>query len=165
MLDFAQFARGDWFGLAGIVISLLGFGLALHQINKTHTAAESARDSAKSATDGIRRLDSLIGFTSVLKSVDEIKAAYRLDEYEKLPNLFDQARRSLISARENHPNLSTQETSRIQKSLTFLKQMEIEITHSDANSRSSQKQKYTKSLIELSDDLASITSKTRTMGN
>ncbi len=85
----------DWLSLAGILLSLLGFGISLWQLRKIKTAAESARDSAKLATEGVRKLDSVISFTSVIKSLDEIKNALHNQDYVALVKQFDSSRQSL----------------------------------------------------------------------
>ena len=157
--------QSDWIGLAGIFVSLLGFALALYQIRTAKTAAESARDSAKLATEGVRRLDSLISFTSVSKSIEEIKAACRKDDFSRLPNLFDDARKALISARESHPGLTVVDLGKIQKTLTFFKAMEIEVAKADGDSLAGQKVKFTKSLIDISDDVSSLVSRARHYGD
>ena len=158
-------AVSDWISLLGIVISLAGFWLALVQIRKTTTAAESARDAAKLAKEGVGRLDSLIGFTSVAKTVDEIKSAYRADQLERLPALFDQARKALIAARESHPHLNDDDRFKIQRTLTFFTELELISIDMTSEAIAAKKQKYTKTMIEISDDINTIASKMKASGD
>ena len=151
----------DWLGLAGIIVSLLGFGVAIWQLWKVKTAAESARDAAQSAKDGIRRLDSIVGFTSVSRSIDEIKEACRRDDFERLPMLFDQARKSLITARENSPTVGTTDNQTIQKSLSFFKMMELEMVKNDTAILSQNKPKYIKTLIDISEDMTVLANRVK----
>jgi hypothetical protein len=159
-----QLTLSDWLGLAGITLSLLGFGISIYQIMKTKSAADSANQSARAATAGIKRLDSLIGFTAVSKSLDEIKDAYQMGEYLKLPSLFGQARKGLISSRENHPNLSEDQLKKIQKTLVFLKAMELEAMLPETIT-DQQKSKNVKSLIDISDEIVIILHSTRLTEN
>lgn len=161
MIVMPQLSFSDWLGLAGIALSLLGFGLSLWQILKVKNAAESARDSSQLARDGVRRLDSIIGFTSVARSIDEIKEACRKDDFERLPTLFDQARKSLITARENNIQLDDADNQNIQKSLVFFKTMELEVLKSDSAVLSQQKPKYIKALIDISDDIIVLANKVK----
>jgi len=151
----------DWLGLAGIFVSLLGFGVALWQIWQVKTAAESARDAAQLAKEGVRRLDSIIGFTSVSRSIDEIKEACRKDDFDRLPILFDQARKSLITARENNPAIDETDSQSIQRSLVFFKTMELEVIRNDHSILSQNKAKYIKTLIEISDDITILANKVK----
>ncbi len=160
MFDISQ---SDMIGLIGIAISLLGFAVSIYQLWKTKSAAEKAQDAAFAASLGVRRLDSLIGFSSVSKSIDEIKEAYRKDEYEKLSTLFDSARKALITARENHPKLDATHRESIQKHLIFLKSMEIEILTSDQEALKRQKSRFMKTLIDMSDGMTVILSETKSM--
>ncbi|MCQ1572747.1 hypothetical protein NFO65_18625 [Neorhizobium galegae] len=153
----------DWLGLAGIILSLLGFGVSLWQLWKVKTAAESARDSAKLATEGVRKLDSVISFTSVIKSLDDIKNALHKQDYTELVKQFDSSRHSLIDARENHPGLSDNQRRSIQKALTFLKTLEVEVRTSDVESIKLQHPKFMKTLLEISDSVTTILISTRNM--
>jgi hypothetical protein len=153
----------DWLGLVGIALSLLGFGLSLWQIFKVKTAAESARDSAKLATEGVRKLDSVISFAAVSKSLDDIKDALHKQDYPALVKQFDSSRRSLIDARENHPGLSDDQRRAIQKALTFLKTLEVEVRTSDSEAIKLQHAKFVKTLLEISDSVTAILISTRNM--
>lgn len=46
----------DVVGLAGIIVSVAGFGLALWQLHRTRTAAEAAHDAAREAVRGVRHV-------------------------------------------------------------------------------------------------------------
>ena len=70
---FASLTKSDWIGLVGILISLLGFAVAIYQLRKTKTAAESAQDAALKATDGVQKLDSLLEVASFSQAVQSIK--------------------------------------------------------------------------------------------
>ena len=151
----------DWLGLAGILLSLLGFSISLWQIWKVKTAAESARDAAQTARDGVRKLDSLIEFNSVARAIDEVKEACRKDEYGRIPVLFDQARKSLIAARENHPALDEVDRRKIQKTLVFFKAMELEVLKNEPASLLQQKPKFIKALIDSSEEINVLAAKVK----
>ncbi|MEH3127939.1 hypothetical protein [Agrobacterium cavarae] len=158
-----QLTFSDWVGLAGIVLSLLGFGVSIWQTWKAKNAAESARDAATLATEGVRKLDSVISFTSVSKSLDEIKDALHKQDYVALVNQFDKARKSLIDARENHPDLNEEQRRSIQKALTFLKTLEVEVRTSSEDNVRMQQAKFVKTLLEISDDVTTILINTRNL--
>jgi hypothetical protein len=159
-----ELTQSDWIGVVGVGVSLLGFALALYQISKTQAAAESASKSAEIATEGIRRLDTLISFTSVARAIEQIKAACRNDRFDELPSLFDDARKALISAKGNQSTLTDGEHAKIQKALSFFKTMEIEIAKADQEALAAQKVKFTKALIEISDDISALAAKMKTLG-
>lgn len=158
-----QLVLSDWLSLAGIIVSLLGFWLSLAQIRKTKSAAESARDTAIKTTESVRKLDSLVGFSSVSKSLDEIKEALHRHDYQALIKQFDNTRKALIDARENHPSLSSQHGKSIQKALSFLKTLEVEVRTSDEASIKLQHAKFMDTLVEISDDVTTILITTKNM--
>lgn len=160
-VGFLKLTLADWLSLAGIIVSLLGFGFGLWQLWLVKTAAESARDAAQLAKEGVRRLDSIIGFTSVSRSIDEIKEACRKDDFDRLPTLFDQARKSLITARQNNPAINEIDNQSIQRSLVFFKTMEIEVLRNDHNILSQNKAKYIRTLIDISDDITMLANKVK----
>jgi len=49
----------DVVGVAGLTISIAGFGLALWQLNRTKRAAEAARDSSAEAVKTIRHIQAV----------------------------------------------------------------------------------------------------------
>ena len=97
--------------------------------------------------------------------MDEIKEAIRLDTFEKLPPLFDKARKSLITARENHPNLKDSDRAAIQKSLTFFTKTEIDLAENGTQSLIQKKAKLTSAMIEISDANYSLLTNSRLAEN
>jgi hypothetical protein len=155
----SNLSLSDWLSLVGIFVSLLGFTLSLWQIWKVKSAAESARDAAQNAIEGIRRLDSIIEFSAVATCIDEIKEAARSDDLKRVPALFDKARKSLINARESNGSLSSDDLQSIQKTLTFFTTMELDILKGINDNWGARKQKFVRTLIELSEAINGISSK------
>lgn len=153
----------DWLGLLGIILSLVGFGVSLTQIRKTKNAAESARDAATLATESVRKLDSVISFATVSKALSEMKDTLIKEDYVLLAGLFDKARKALIDARENHPGLTDDQRRSIQKALSFLKSLEIDVRTLDSSTLKQQHAKFVKTLLEISDNVTTILIKTRNM--
>ncbi|WP_222288198.1 hypothetical protein [Rhizobium leguminosarum] len=158
-----QLSLSDWLGLLGIILSLVGFGVSLVQIRKTKNAAESARDAATLATESVRKLDSVISFATVSKALSEMKDTLIKEDYELLAGLFDKARKALIDARENHPGLTDDQRRSIQKALSFLKSLEIDVRTLDNATLKQQHAKFVKTLLEISDNVTTILIKTRSM--
>lgn len=151
----------DWIGLIGILVSLIGFGGTIIQIWRAKSAADSATHAANAALDGVRRLDTLVEIASISKSLDDIKEAIRTDNHERLPNLFDRARKSLIMARENHPNLSDKDRNSIQRTLSFFTKTEVGVAEHGLQYITERKAKLTSTMIEISDSNFSLLTHSR----
>lgn len=162
--SFSSLDITDFIGIVGIFISLLGFGTALYQLRKTKSAAESAKESAAKAIQGIQKLDSLLSFSAVSSALEAIKNACREENYNALPGLFDHARKSLIAARASRDDLDEETEVEIQKALSFLKSMELETVKGDKQGLRDQKIKFMKSLIEISDLISKILSESKADG-
>ncbi|MBY5399516.1 hypothetical protein HFN01_32465 [Rhizobium leguminosarum] len=85
------------------------------------------------------------------------------EDYELLAGLFDKARKALIDARENHPGLTDDQRRSIQKALSFLKSLEIDVRTLDNATLKQQHAKFVKTLLEISDNVTTILIKTRSM--
>ena len=70
---------------------------------------------------------------------------------------------ALIDARENHPSLTDSQRRSIQKALTFLKTLEVEVRTSDPETIKLQHAKFMKTLLEISDSVTTILINTRNM--
>ena len=152
----------DWLSLAGILLSLLGFGIAWFQLKKTKNAAESASKSANDAREAIRRLDALLEFNSASKAVDEIITALREDRYGSLPILIGNARKSLIGARAIHTTLDLSQATQIDSALKFLSNFEVKLEQQQANSAPSGKQKIIRGMVEISNNVTAILANSKT---
>lgn len=111
----------------------------------------------------MRKLDSVIGFTSVAKSLEEIKDALQREDYVTLARHFDMSRRLLIDARESHPRLTDEQKRSIQKALAFLKTLEVEVRTGKADSIKLQHPKFVKTILEISDSVTAIVITTKNM--
>lgn len=146
----------DWTGIIGILVSLLGFGVALAQIRKTKTAAESANTSAGLARNEIRRLDTLLEFASVSKSMEDIQNAFREERFDAIPLLLHGARKSLISAMKGRPTMSDEDRAKIDQTLEFLTDLEGNISKSKREQIVGKHLKITKALVQHSNAVTAL---------
>lgn len=146
----------DWLGLAGIILSLLGFGIAWVQLKKTKNAAESASVSAREAREAIRRLDALLEFNSLSKSIDEMINAFRSESFETLASTVGNARKSLIVAREAHASLPRLHIEKIDAALSFLTDIEVKLGKDPNETFASGRQKIIRKLVDISNTVTAI---------
>jgi hypothetical protein len=161
---FASLTQSDWIGIVGVVISLLGFGLAIIQIRKATSAAQSATNAAKEAEAGIRRVDGLLEVATVSEGISAIKRAIRSEAWDQISGLIDGSRKSLILTRGSNLNLSDEKTSRIGEALVFLSILEVDLMKLGPDEMKKKKPNLIKTLIEISDAVTTIITEAKING-
>jgi hypothetical protein len=159
MVSFSDFARGDWLGIIGIVVSMLGFIVSLYQIKKTTTAAQSALLASRDVQEKIKVSNSIVNLASLTRILNEIKSSIKSNDTSRLLYLVDDARNLLILAQKNATYLTDEEKSKVQKYLALLKNMELDLLESEKVSSEKKRKGYVRFLIESSDDIALMLTK------
>ncbi|BBP57788.1 hypothetical protein [Pseudomonas sp. St316] len=123
-MDFAQvnhfleiYRIGDYAGLLGLVISLVGFFVTIRTSLKTRTAAAQASAAVESIRGDLRKGDTVADFSSALAIMDEIKRMHRSTNLHLLPDRYSQLRRFLVSIRSSNPLLSDADQGTIQNAI------------------------------------------------
>jgi hypothetical protein len=68
---------GDLSGVAGVLISIVGFTVTLWGVFKSKRAAQAAEEAARSTRDRIRLLDTAVDFSTAIAALEEIKRLHR----------------------------------------------------------------------------------------
>lgn len=95
-----QFFKEHWGDLAsvmGLLVSIVGFVIAVEQIRSSRRAAEQARDAAAEVRSRFRDLDILAAFTEVLGVLAEIKRLHRANAWNTVVDRYATARRLLVA--------------------------------------------------------------------
>jgi flavin-binding protein dodecin len=92
-------AAGAWSSIAGLGISVLGFGLTLWLLVRSKTSADAARQAAARAAEGIRTVRWLADFTAIHHDLEKAKVMMREGALQGLPEQFSGLRRHLIRVR------------------------------------------------------------------
>lgn len=72
----------DWISAVGSFLSLIGVLVALHQIGKVRSAAESAQEASETTSTSLQKNMAMIDISSCITVIEEIKVLIRGDRYE-----------------------------------------------------------------------------------
>lgn len=120
-----------------MVISLVGFGLALWRIRKTETAAKQARRAAESVREQLLQMNAIQELNSAIRTLEDIRRLHRIKAWEVLPDRYTALRLNLIAIRGRTPSLSAEQRSGMQATIQLSnleQEVEIAMAHDDAPS-------------------------------
>lgn len=130
-MDFAQFniflenyRIGDYAGLIGLIISVVGFFITIKTSLNTRAAAAQASSAVESMRGDLRRGDTVADFSSALEIMDEIKRMHRSQTLHLLPDRYSQLRRFLVSIRSSNPVLNNSDQQSIQSAIVQFSALE-----------------------------------------
>jgi hypothetical protein len=111
----------------GLVITIVGFGLALWRIRKSEAASEQARRAAEAVRAQILLLNAVQGLHDTIAALEDIRRLHRLQAWPALPDRYSVLKRNLIAIRSRTPNLTIAQRSEIQATIQQLSNMETQI--------------------------------------
>ncbi len=130
-MDFAQIniflethRIGDYAGLLGLIVSVIGFFITIKTSLNTRAAAAQASAAVESMRGDLRRGDTVADFSSALAIMDEIKRMHRSPSLHLLPDRYSQLRRFLVSIRSSNPLLSDIDQQSIQSAIVQFSSLE-----------------------------------------
>lgn len=130
-MDFSQinhfleiYRIGDYAGLLGLLISVVGFFVTIKTSLNTRAAAAQASAAVESMRDDLRKGDTVADFSSALAIMDEIKRMHRSPSLHLLPDRYSQLRRFLVSIRSSNPLLSESDQGAIQSAIVQFSALE-----------------------------------------
>jgi hypothetical protein len=154
-------AVGDWASIVGVIISLLGFWIAIQQIRRSKTAAQRAEEAAKETRKSIHLFDTFIDFFSAITLFDEIKRLHRLKEWPLLPDRYAALRKLLVSARASKGSLTEVQATALQRALVNLQTMETEVEKEIHNQSDPNPVRLNKLILMDADNLVEILTQLR----
>ena len=104
---------GDLASIAGLVLSIVGFGVTILGVWRAKSAAEQARQAAVAARESIAHYDAIADLSAAIAIMDEIKRLQREHVWSLLPDRYSELRRRLVAIRESHAQLSRLERQTI----------------------------------------------------
>jgi hypothetical protein len=66
-----------WADVSGFLIAIVGFAATLWNVSRSKNAAIKAQEAAQAARDSIRRVDTIVDFSTVITLLEDIKRAHR----------------------------------------------------------------------------------------
>jgi hypothetical protein len=118
---------GDLASIAGVLISVIGFGFTVVGVFQSRNAAERAETAARAARDTIRLFDMVVDFTEAISNLEDIKRAHRSGQWAMLPDRYAAIRKLLITLRTSNPSLTEDQNVVIQEALANLRLHETHI--------------------------------------
>lgn len=120
----AEYRIGDYAGILGLIISVVGFFITIKTSLNTREAAAQASAAVNSMRDDLRKGDTVADFSSALATMDEIKRMHRSGSLHLLPDRYSQLRRFLVSIRSSNPLLSEPDQQAIQGAISQFSSLE-----------------------------------------
>lgn len=113
--------------VTGILLSFVGFWIALVQIRKTKSAAQAAKDSAEQARIYVRRRNILVDFSTVMTAMQEITQHQRAGQWEILPYRYSMIRDKLMAVKVGTSTLTDEQQTIIQAAIQQFSDLETEV--------------------------------------
>jgi len=146
---------GDLSGVAGILISVVGFAVTLWGVFKSKRAAQAAEEAARSTRDRMRLLDTAVDFSTAIATLEEIKRLHRTGQWSLLPDRYAELRKRLVIVRSTNPNLPDAHRAVLQSAITNLSELETLVEHS-SKPTALKPAKFNAILSRDADDLVAI---------
>lgn len=119
-----RYRTAEFTGIAGFLITLVGFGVTVLNVIRAREASEQARDAAERAREEVRRSQTTIALSQVVVRMEELKRFHREGMWQALPDRYSQLRRDLVSIRHRSPYLTASQATRLQEGIMLLAKLE-----------------------------------------
>ncbi len=118
---------GNLASVAGVGISLVGFGVTMWNTWRSKSAAERAEAAAHQVRRTIRTYETVSEFSAAVTLMEEIRRLHRSSSLEMLPDRYAALRKTLINIRVLQPNLDDEHQIAIQTALSTLSAIETTV--------------------------------------
>ena len=106
----------------GLVVAVGGFAIAIWQIRRTRTAAESAESAATAARASIFSVTSLLDLSQASMLIEQLKELHRNEDWSRAVDRYTPLRQILIRAK---PRLPEEKRDKIDDVIRQLKDLEM----------------------------------------
>lgn len=130
-----QYRIGDYAGLIGLLISLVGFCFTIKAVLNSKAASEQATAAVESMRGDMRRSETVSDFATALAVMEEIKRMHRSDNLIFLPDRYASLKKFLVSIRTSNPLLTEKDQIVIQSAIAKFSSMETVIEASIRNAK------------------------------
>lgn len=126
-MGFLEDNWGGLVGVAGVVVSLAGFWIAIWQIRRTRTAAQAAEGAARETRGSLARNLTLGDLSGAREQIQRLKETHRAGEWQRALFTYPLLRRALADIRTRHGSLQAPHRQGIQTGIQELSLMEDEV--------------------------------------
>jgi len=120
----ADYRIGDYAGIFGLLVSVVGFILTVRASVSSKNAAVQTRSVVESMRNDLRRVDTVSDFSTAVAIMEEIKRLHRLNSLQLLPERYSQLTKFLINIRSSNPLLSGEDQKLVQGAITQFSALE-----------------------------------------
>ena len=143
----------EWNNLApilGILVSLLGFSVAVMQIRRTTNAVDAAKLAVDAAREAIIRNQLLTTITRLIERTQEIRSLYANEQWDLAYFRYNDVWVMLSNVRSQHPNLGETQSGTIEELVVQLQDIERSLERAVRSRRTPTKvQEHIKALQRL----------------
>lgn len=111
--------------VAGVLLSVVGFGITIFGVYRSRNAAEAAAQAARSVRDQLGRFNTATECASAIQVLEEIERLHRTGPFYLLPDRYTAARRSLVQIHHATTHLSDERRSKLQSAVTHIATMKV----------------------------------------
>lgn len=120
----AEHKLGEVANVAGVVISIVGFGATLWNVLRSKSAAKRAEAAAMETRRSITIHNTLADFTRAMATMEEIKRLHRSAMWPILPDRYSVLKQLLLSIRSANANLARNHRAALQSAIVQLTEIE-----------------------------------------
>ena len=110
--------------IVGILVSFLGFTVAVYQIRRTATAVDAAKVAVESAREAFIRSQVLATITRLIERTQEMRTLYSDEQWERAYYRHNDVWIMLTSLRSQHPDLTETQRGKIDELVAQLQNNE-----------------------------------------
>ncbi len=117
----------NWGSLAsvvGVLVSLLGFWIAIVQIRRSRSAATAAKEAAEEAREALARDLTVADLVRADEQIQSLKEFHRMREWRRALDRYPDVRRLLAEIGGRHQNLNDTHRESLQNAISQLRSME-----------------------------------------
>tara|TARA_R110002126_G_scaffold224866_4_gene369723 strand:+ start:1924 stop:2430 length:507 start_codon:yes stop_codon:yes gene_type:complete len=103
--------------IAGVFISLIGFGATLYNVHRSKSAASRAEEAAIKAHQSARLFDTVSDASKAISIMEEAKRLNRTGKWELLLDRYGEIKRLLVEMRSANQNIDESHKDAIQSML------------------------------------------------
>jgi hypothetical protein len=127
---------GDIASVVGVFISLIGFAITIWNVIRSKNAAQKAREAVDNVRETILRSDTIVDFSAVITTMEEIKRLHRTGNWIILPDRYSSLKRKLVKIRSTNPDLSDDYKTALQNAIQHFSNIEQKVERALASKKS-----------------------------
>ncbi|MBX8608557.1 hypothetical protein K5D65_15285 [Pseudomonas cichorii] len=114
----AEYRIGDYAGILGLVVSIVGFIWTVRAAESSKEAALQAQKEVIKISEDLRRVNAIADISSAIAVMEEIKRLHRESALQVLLERYSNVRKSLVNVREENTWLNGGERRLVQGAIT-----------------------------------------------